>query len=72
MKTNERLCRTAKIGELMPPLMNIISHPDRNNLIRDFFSSEDERRKEEVRVATLKSKPRRRGRVISLYINQTA
>lgn len=72
MKTNERLCRTVQIGELIEPLANIISHPDRNNLIRDFFSSEDERRKEEVRVATLKSKPRRRGRVISLYTNQTA
>lgn len=71
-QTENRLCRTVQIDELIEPLANIIAHPDRNRLIRDFFSSEDERRKEEVRVATLNAKPLRRWRVISLYNNQTA
>lgn len=72
MKINDRLSRTVQIGELVEPLANIISHPDRNRLIRDFFSSEEQRRREEVRVATLKIKPRRMARIIPLYNNQIA
>lgn len=69
-QTEERLCRPIQVGELMKPLMNIIAHPDRNNLIRDFFSSEDERRQEEVREAT--AKPFHKARIISLFNDQIA
>lgn len=30
-----------RIGILLEPLMEIFSHPDRNNLIREFFAAEE-------------------------------
>lgn len=70
MNTNERLCRPVRVGELIEPLMKIISHPDRNNLIRDFFAAEDERRRAEVFVATQKARSRKKTRIIPMNNNR--